>query len=60
MFYTDGRHSNVYMHEPPMHKQQLVEPINEILDLGIDTITYREEQKFWPKSSSLLTRKIEF
>ena len=40
MFYTDGRHSSVYMHEPPMYKQQLVEPVDEILDLGIDTITY--------------------
>ena len=39
MFYTDGRHSSVYMHEPPMYKQQLVEPVDEILDLGIDTIT---------------------
>ena len=40
MFYTDGRHSSVYMHEPPMYKQQYVEPIDELLDLGIDTITY--------------------
>ena len=40
MFYTDGRHTSVYMHEPPMYKQQYVEPIDELLDLGIDTITY--------------------
>ena len=40
MFYTDGRHSSVYMHEPPMYKKQYVEPIDELLDLGIDTITY--------------------
>lgn len=40
MFYSDGRHSSVYMYEPPMGIRQYVEPINELLDLGIDTITY--------------------
>ena len=40
MFYTDGRHTSVYMHEPPMYNQQYVEPVDELLDLGIDTITY--------------------
>ena len=40
IFYTDGRHTSTYMHEPPMYKQQYVEPVNELLDLGIDTISY--------------------
>ncbi len=40
IFYTDGRHSSVYLYEPPMSVRQYVEPIDELLDLGIDTITY--------------------
>ena len=40
MFYTDGRHTSVYLYEPPMGARQYVEPIDELLDLGIDTITY--------------------
>jgi len=40
MFYSDGRHSSVYLYEPPMAAQQYVEPIDELVDLGIDTITY--------------------
>ena len=40
MFYTDGRHTSVYLYEPPMGKKQYVEPIDELVDLGIDTITY--------------------
>ncbi|MXY44657.1 MAG: family 10 glycosylhydrolase [Dehalococcoidia bacterium] len=40
MFYTDGRHTSVYLYEPPMGVRQYVEPIDELLDLGIDTITY--------------------
>lgn len=40
MFYTDGRHTSVYLYEPPMGAQQYVEPIDELVDLGIDTITY--------------------
>lgn len=40
VFYTDGRHSSVYLYEPPMGVRQYVEPIDELLDLGIDTITY--------------------
>jgi hypothetical protein len=40
MFYTDGRHSSVYLYEPPMGARQYVEPIDELVDLGIDTITY--------------------
>ena len=40
MFYTDGRHSSVYLYEPPMGVKQYVEPIDELVDLGIDTITY--------------------
>ena len=40
IFYTDGRHTSVYLYEPPMSVRQYVEPIDELLDLGIDTITY--------------------
>ena len=40
MFYTDGRHSSVYLYEPPMGIKQYVEPIDELVDLGIDTVTY--------------------
>ena len=40
MFETDGRHSSVYLYEPPMGVRQFVEPIDEVLDLGIDTISY--------------------
>ena len=40
MFYTDGRHTSVYLYEPPMGVKQYVEPIDELLDLGIDTISY--------------------
>ena len=39
-FYSDGRHSSVYLYEPPMGVRQYVEPIDELLDLGIDTISY--------------------
>ena len=40
MFYSDARHSSVYLYEPPMSIRQYVEPIDELLDLGIDTISY--------------------
>ena len=40
LFETDGRHSSVYLYEPPMGIRQYVEPIDEVLDLGIDTISY--------------------
>ena len=40
VFETDGRHSSVYLYEPPMSERQYVEPIDEMLDLGIDTISY--------------------
>jgi len=40
MFYTDGRHSSVYLYEPPMGTKQYLEPIDELGDLGIDTVTY--------------------
>ena len=39
-FYSDGRHSSVYLYEPPMGVRQYVEPIDELLDLGVDTISY--------------------
>ena len=32
MFYTDGRHTSVYLYEPPMGVKQYVEPIDELLD----------------------------
>ena len=40
MFYTDGRHSSTYLYEPPMGLRQYVEPIDELVDLGIDTVSY--------------------
>ena len=40
MFYTDGRHTSAYLYEPPMGVRQYVEPIDELVDVGIDTITY--------------------
>ena len=40
VFETDGRHSSVYLYEPPMGVRHYVEPIDEVLDLGIDTIIY--------------------
>ena len=39
IFETDGRHSNTYRYEPPMGPEQYVEPIDEVLDLGVDTIS---------------------
>ena len=40
IFYTDGRHSSVYIYEPPMDRRIYTAPIDELVDLGIDTITY--------------------
>ena len=40
VFYTDGRHSSVYIYEPPMDPRIYTAPIDELVDLGIDTITY--------------------
>jgi hypothetical protein len=40
VFETDGRHSSTYLYEPPMGIRQYVEPIDEVLDLGVDTISY--------------------
>ena len=40
MFETDGRHSSIYLYEPPMSIRQYVEPIDEIIDTGIDTVSY--------------------
>ena len=40
IFETDGRHSSVYVYEPPMGVRRYVEPIDEVLDLGVDTISY--------------------
>ena len=40
IFYTDGRHSSVYINEPPMDDRIYTAPIDELVDLGIDTITY--------------------
>ena len=34
IFETDGRHSSVYLYEPPMGIRQYVEPIDEVLDPG--------------------------
>ena len=39
IFETDARHSNTYRYEPPMGLEKYVEPIDEVLDLGIDTIS---------------------
>ena len=40
IFETDGRHSNVYAYEPPMSVRTYVQPIDEVLGLGVDTISY--------------------
>ena len=40
VFETDGRHSSTYLYKPPMGERQYVEPIDEMLDLGVDTISY--------------------
>ena len=40
VFYTDGRHTSVYIYEPPMDERIYTAPIDELVDLGIDTITY--------------------
>jgi len=40
ILYTDGRHSSVYIYEPPMNKRIYTAPIDELVDLGIDTICY--------------------
>jgi len=40
MFFTDGRHTNTYLYEPPMSVEDYLDPIDEVLDLGIDTIVY--------------------
>ena len=38
VFYTDGRHTSVYLYEPPMGIKQYVEPIDELVDLGIEVV----------------------
>ena len=40
LFETDGRHSSVYLYAPPMDQRKYGEPIDEVLDLGVDTIIY--------------------
>jgi hypothetical protein len=40
IFYTDGRHTSVYIYEPPMDKRIYTAPLDELVDLGIDTISY--------------------
>lgn len=40
IFYTDGRHTSVYIYEPPMDRRLYTQPIDELVDLGIDTINY--------------------
>ena len=40
MFFTDGRHTNTYQYEPPMGIRQYLEPLDEVADLGIDTLLY--------------------
>lgn len=40
LFETDGRHSSVYLYAPPMDERKYGEPIDEVLDLGVDTIIY--------------------
>ena len=37
LFETDGRHSSVYLYAPPMDERKYGEPIDEVLDLGVDT-----------------------
>ena len=39
IFETDGRHSNTYRYEPPIGARKYAEPIDEVLDLGVDTIS---------------------
>jgi hypothetical protein len=40
VFYTDGRHTSSYIYEPPMDRRLYTAPIDELVDLGIDTICY--------------------
>ncbi len=40
IFYTDGRHTSIYIYEPPMDQRLYQAPIDELVDLGIDTISY--------------------
>ncbi len=40
VMYADGRHSSVYIYEPPMNRRIYTAPVDELVDLGIDTITY--------------------
>ncbi len=40
MFYTDGRHTSVYIYEPPMDRRRYTAPVDELVDLGVDTILY--------------------
>jgi len=40
IFFTDGRHTNTYMYEPPMDIRKYLEPIDEVVDLGVDTLVY--------------------
>ena len=40
MFFTDGRHTSTYLYEPPMGVRQYLEPVDEVADLGIDTLVY--------------------
>ena len=40
IFYTDGRHTSVYIYEPPMDKRIYTALIDALVDLGIHTICY--------------------
>lgn len=40
LFYNDGRHANTYGYEPPMRVRQWREPVDELVDTGVDTLLY--------------------
>lgn len=40
LLYNDGRHANSYGYEPPMGVRQFREPVDDLVDSGVDTLLY--------------------
>jgi hypothetical protein len=40
LLYNDGRHANSYGYEPPMGVRQFREPVDELVDSGVDTLLF--------------------
>ena len=40
MFYHDGRHPLIYMYEPPMHKQQYEQAVDELAGTPVEALMF--------------------